>query len=66
MAISWTKLFVILKKCPINISIQLDESTDVADCSQLIALVRYMSDGEIKEEFLFCHELKRLQLQEIL
>ena len=36
----------------------MDESTDVSNCSQLIALVRYVSDGIVKEDFLFCEELK--------
>ena len=36
-------------------SIQLDESTD---CSQLMAFVRYIHSGKLKEEFLFCTALK--------
>lgn len=38
-------------------SMQLDESTDVSQCSQLLAFVRYVHDDEIKEEFLFCEPL---------
>ena len=39
-------------------SIQLDESTDVASLSQLIAFVRYIENGTMKTEFLFCKPLK--------
>ena len=39
-------------------SIQLDESTDVANCSQLLAYVRYINDGDFKDEFLFCQPLE--------
>ena len=41
---------------PFNISIQLDESTDVSNCSQLIALARYVINDVINEDFLFCKE----------
>uniref|UniRef100_UPI00358F884D protein FAM200C-like n=1 Tax=Myxine glutinosa TaxID=7769 RepID=UPI00358F884D len=40
-------------------SIQLDESTDVSSCSQLLAFVRYVKGDSIKEEFLFCRSLER-------
>uniref|UniRef100_UPI00358E3DDC zinc finger BED domain-containing protein 5-like n=1 Tax=Myxine glutinosa TaxID=7769 RepID=UPI00358E3DDC len=40
-------------------SIQLDESTDVSSCSQLIAFVRHVKGDSIKEEFLFCRSLER-------
>ena len=39
-------------------SIQLDESTDVQSCSQLLAFVRYVHDEDLKEEFLFCEHLE--------
>ncbi|KAM5223135.1 zinc finger BED domain-containing protein 5-like isoform 2-T2 [Hipposideros larvatus] len=39
-------------------SIQLDESTDVANCSQLLVYVRYINDGSFKGEFLFCKSLE--------
>ena len=39
-------------------SIQLDESTDVESCSQLMAFVRYIHSGKLKEELLFCTALK--------
>ncbi|XP_068227883.1 protein FAM200C-like [Palaemon carinicauda] len=35
-------------------SFQLDESTDVSSCSQLLVFVRYINSGDIKDEFLFC------------
>ncbi|KAI6653898.1 Zinc finger protein [Oopsacas minuta] len=41
---------------PLNkFPIQLDESTDVSNCAQLLVFARYIKDGEFKEEFLFCH-----------
>ena len=41
-----------------KISLQLDESTDISNCCQLMVFVKYIKDGEIKEEFLFCRTLK--------
>ncbi|QQP53813.1 Protein ZBED8-like [Caligus rogercresseyi] len=38
-------------------SLQLDESTDIANQSQLIAFVRYEKEKKVKEEFLFCELL---------
>ncbi|KAK1897528.1 Zinc finger BED domain containing protein 5 [Dissostichus eleginoides] len=35
-------------------SIQLDETTDVADLANLMVYVRYEHDGAAQEEFLFC------------
>lgn len=37
---------------------QLDESTDVANCSQLLVYVRYIYEGDFKDEFLFCKPLE--------
>ena len=34
-------------------SLQLDESTDVASCSQLLVYVRYLNSEIMKEEYLF-------------
>ena len=48
-----------IKANPLKISLQLNETTDVENCSQLIALVRYVHDGAITEKFLFCEDLKR-------
>lgn len=44
---------------PTQISLQLDESTDVSKMSQLIMYTRYIKDAEIKKEFLFCETLQR-------
>ncbi|XP_054464244.1 protein FAM200C-like [Anoplopoma fimbria] len=42
---------------PAKFSLQLDETTDVSNLSQLVVFVRYMKDDEIKEDFLFCKPL---------
>uniref|UniRef100_UPI00358EA82C protein FAM200C-like n=1 Tax=Myxine glutinosa TaxID=7769 RepID=UPI00358EA82C len=47
-----------IRASPLKISIQLDESTDVSSCCQLITLVRHVNDGAVKEDFLFCEDLK--------
>lgn len=39
-------------------ALQLDESTDVSSCSQLLVFTRYVHDGKFKEEFLFCYPLE--------
>ncbi|XP_068207496.1 protein FAM200C-like [Palaemon carinicauda] len=39
-------------------SIQLDESTDVANLSQLLVFVRYTTEKGIAEELLFCNPLQ--------
>ena len=38
--------------------IQVDESTDVSSCAQLLVFVRYIHLEDVKEEFLFCSELE--------
>ncbi|XP_042228588.1 protein ZBED8-like [Homarus americanus] len=38
-------------------NMQLDETTDVSQCSQLLVFVCYMHADAIKEEFLFCEPL---------
>ena len=43
---------------PVKISLLVDESTDVSNSSQLIAVVRYVKNKEIDERFLFCQSLK--------
>ena len=48
-----------LKASPLKISIQLDESTNVSNCSQLICFVRYIKEKKVEEEFLFCQPLPR-------
>ena len=48
-----------LRSTPLGLfSIQLDESTDVAGCAQLLVFVRYVHELELKDEFLFCHALE--------
>ena len=37
--------------------LQLDESTDVSSCAQLMVYVRYIHNCDFKEELLFCHPL---------
>ena len=39
-------------------AIQLDELTDVASCSQLLVVVRYVHMEDVKEEFLHCNALE--------
>ena len=53
------KVIAEIKASSLKISLQIDESTDVENCSQLVVLVRYVHDGSIKEDFLFCEDLKR-------
>ena len=43
-----------LATSPFPFSLQLDESTDVSYCTQLVCYVRYVNGNEIKEDFLFC------------
>ena len=47
-----------LKKAPFRkFAIQLDESTYVTACAQLLMFVRYVSGEDFKEDFLFCRTL---------
>ena len=47
-----------LKKAPLGkFAIQLDKSTYVTACAQLLAFVRYVSGEDFKEDFLFCDTL---------
>jgi len=39
-------------------SFQTDESTDVTSYAQLLAFVRYIHSGNMKEELLFCEKLQ--------
>ena len=39
-------------------AVQLDESTDVASCSQLLVFVQYIQKEDVKEEFLYCNSSK--------
>ena len=47
----------VIKNSQFGFSLQLDESTDVSNRSQLISFVRYIHLDRIKEEFLFCKSL---------
>ncbi|KAG2466217.1 ZBED8 protein, partial [Polypterus senegalus] len=47
-----------IKQSPAKISMQIDESADVSNHSQLFVFVRYVHKKNIKEEFLFCERLK--------
>ncbi|XP_062254936.1 zinc finger BED domain-containing protein 5 [Platichthys flesus] len=42
-----------VRKSPIH-AIQLDESTDVAHCAQLMVYVRFIEELNVREDFLFC------------
>ena len=39
-------------------ALQLDESTDIANCAQLLVFVRYRFDGKLEEEMLTCTALE--------
>ncbi|XP_076063290.1 zinc finger BED domain-containing protein 5-like [Oratosquilla oratoria] len=39
-------------------AIQCDETTDVAQCSQLLMYARFVSGNNIKEEIMFCHQME--------
>lgn len=47
-----------MKVSAVKVSLQLDESTDVSNCSQLLVFVRYVKGDELEEQFLFCESLK--------
>ncbi|XP_005376317.1 PREDICTED: protein ZBED8 [Chinchilla lanigera] len=47
-----------IRASPLKVGIQLAETTDMDNCSQLMAFVRYIKDKEIVEEFLFCEPLQ--------
>ena len=46
-----------IKNSP-KISLQLDESTDISSCCQLLTMARYVKDKTVKEEFLFYKPLQ--------
>ena len=48
-----------VKASPIKVSLQLDESTDVSLCSQLLVFVQYVKEKKVVEEFLFCKPQKQ-------
>ena len=39
-------------------TMQVDESTEISRKSQLIAFIRFVSDGKISDQFFCCKELK--------
>uniref|UniRef100_A0A250Y343 Protein ZBED8 n=1 Tax=Castor canadensis TaxID=51338 RepID=A0A250Y343_CASCN len=47
-----------IKASPLKVGIQLAETSDMDDCSQLMAFVRYIKEKEVVEEFLFCEPLQ--------
>ncbi|XP_076373030.1 protein FAM200C-like [Tachypleus tridentatus] len=47
-----------IKASPVKISLQVDESTDVSNCCQLLAVVHYEKEKKVEESFLFCQSLK--------
>ena len=47
-----------VKASPVKISQQVDEYTDVSNCCQLLAVVRYVKEKKVEESFLFCHSQK--------
>ena len=51
------QLFAKVKASPV-FAIQLDESVDVVNLSQLIVFVRYVHDQSMKEDLLFCCPLE--------
>ncbi|XP_043943211.1 zinc finger BED domain-containing protein 5-like [Protopterus annectens] len=40
-------------------AIQVDESTDVANCAILLVIARYVKDNEVEENLLLCHSLSQ-------
>ena len=40
-------------------AIQLDESTDISSCAQLMVFAKYVCNGAFKKEFLFCSSLEK-------
>ena len=44
-------------KCSSFFALQLDESTDVSSCAQLLVYTRYMAGNILKEEYLFSENL---------
>lgn len=54
------QLFKEIKYAPFAMfSIQFDESTDIANCSQLLVYKRYINNGSFKNEFLYANLLKQ-------
>ncbi|CAM5125424.1 unnamed protein product [Natator depressus] len=47
-----------IKASPLKVCIQLDKSTDIDGCRQLLVFVQYVKEKEILEKFLFCEPLQ--------
>ena len=47
---------MIVKKCAITVKLQV-KANDTITVQQLIVLVRYVHDGSIRENYIFCEEL---------
>ena len=52
------QVIIDIKNSLTKISLQLDESTDISSCCQLLTMVRYVKDKTVKKEFLFCKPLQ--------
>ena len=52
------QVIIDVKNSPTKILIQLDKSTDIVKCCQLLTMVRYVKDKTIREESLFCKPLQ--------
>ena len=57
------KIILGIKKSAFPFAIQLDESTDVALCSQLLVFVRdvCVTENCIEEDFIFCEYLESIR-----
>jgi len=47
-------------------SFQVNESTYITSCAQLLVFVRYIHSRDIKEELLFCKELPNATSADVL
>ena len=52
------QVIIDIKNSPTKILIQLNKSTDIFKCCQLLTMVRYVKDKTIREESLFCKPLQ--------
>ena len=60
-----SQLLAKVKASPV-FAIQLDESVDVENLSQLLVFVRYVHDQSIEEDLLFCRPLKTTQAADVM
>lgn len=47
-------------------ALQIDESTDLSSCSQLLVSIRYVHNGKFREIFLLCFPLYTITNDEII